>query len=218
MYGWTAVVSAALFAAAAGVLGVRPDLVLGAERWPHAWALGHRPAAAVTAARWVTDSGTGVWPYLLVVAAGLATGGPAARRLRVTGALAAFVVAAQLTRYGVMEAIARPRPDRAGWAAPASGFSFPSGHTTTSCLVAGVLCAVLAARLRPVAARWACAVVAGWAVVVGLSRVYLGVHWAGDVAGGWLFAVAWLSAARWWCDRCGVPRGRPAGSEPRARR
>ncbi|MFD1271306.1 phosphatase PAP2 family protein [Streptomyces kaempferi] len=49
-----------------------------------------------------------------------------------------------------------------------------------------------AARAGP--ARRPLALVVGcWSVLVGLSRVYLGVHWFSDVLGGWLFSLCWLS-------------------------
>ncbi|HEY1953268.1 MAG TPA: phosphatase PAP2 family protein [Gemmatimonadaceae bacterium] len=75
-------------------------------------------------------------------------------------------------------------------------FSFPSGHAATSAAVVVTLCYVLA-RERMIS--WPVAIVVGALVplVVGLTRLYLDVHWTTDVVGGWgvgLFVAA-LSAA-----------------------
>jgi len=90
-----------------------------------------------------------------------------------------------------------------GRARPAGGallnertFSFPSGHATTSAAVVVTLCYVLA-RERVIS--WPTAIVVGALVplVVGLTRLYLDVHWTTDVIGGWTVGlfVAAMSAA-----------------------
>lgn len=204
---WTAIVCSLLFGALAVVVACHPGPLPGVETAPHTWSLDHRPGAAAAAARLLTATGTGVVPWLAVLAACVVAG----RRLRTSCVLLGVFAAGRAARYGVMEAVARPRPGSGGWGADASGFSFPSGHTTTSALAAGLLCWAVASRCRPRTVRCAGALLGTWAVAVGLTRVYLGVHWAGDVLGGWLFTAAWLSAAGWLFlgkSRAGLP---PAG-------
>lgn len=59
-------------------------------------------------------------------------------------------------------------------------------------MTAGLLIAALLLRdARP--PRTAVVLIALWGAAVGLTRVYLGVHWFSDVIGGWLFATAWLA-------------------------
>ena len=75
-------------------------------------------------------------------------------------------------------------------------YSFPSGHALTSAAVMVTLCYVMA---REKIISWPVAIVVGALVplAVGLTRLYLDVHWTTDVVGGWtagLF-VASLSAA-----------------------
>ncbi|MFI2644136.1 phosphatase PAP2 family protein [Streptomyces sp. NPDC018610] len=160
------------------------------------WSVGHRPGAAVAVARALTATGTGAVPYALVVLAGVLLGRTRRRRALAAGLGVVCLAAGQMVRQAVMELVARPRPPRHDWAAVATGWSFPSGHTTTSALTAGLV--ILATVLRAGRGRTAlCAAVGCWGVLVGLTRVYLGVHWCTDVAGGWLFAAGWLGGCLW---------------------
>ncbi|WP_445529173.1 phosphatase PAP2 family protein [Streptomyces cyslabdanicus] len=178
------------------------------------WSLGHRPAVAVAAARALTSTGAGAVPYLLVALAGLAVGRTVRQRAAAAALGLGCLLAGQAVRYGVMELVARPRPPRQDWAAHASGWSFPSGHTATSALTAGLV--ILAVTARAPRRRTAVRLVVGcWGALVGLTRVYLGVHWFTDVVGGWLFAAGWLGvclcAATWW-----LPAGLLSGLTGRA--
>lgn len=91
---------------------------------------------------------------------------------------------------------ARPRPDLVAHLDVIHTASFPSGHATVSTL-AYLTLAALAVRFA--ADRWvrvyALALAVFVAFIVGLSRVYLGVHWPSDVAAGWALGAAWASLA-----------------------
>jgi undecaprenyl-diphosphatase len=95
------------------------------------------------------------------------------------------VATGMLARRKLSQVIARPRPPAALWLTEPEGFSFPSKHTTLAALTAGVCSTGLRGPPRHAAPLLA-------AGVVGASRIYLGVHWPTDIAGGWLFAVGWL--------------------------
>ncbi|MFJ6793270.1 phosphatase PAP2 family protein [Streptomyces sp. NPDC091268] len=190
-------VAAALFALlAVGVLRTsgRP---LPGDAGLHRWCLEHRPPVAVAVARLVTDTGTGAVPYALVLLAGVLVGRSEHRRATTALVLALCLAGGQAVRWSLMSLIARPRPDAADWAVHAGRWAFPSGHSTTAALTAGLLVAALFLRAagpgrRPVS-RGAVALIGVWGVAVGMSRVYLGVHWPSDMLGGWLLATAWLS-------------------------
>lgn len=85
---------------------------------------------------------------------------------------------------------ARPRPALFPPLVVESGFSFPSGHVTTSVAVYGLLAVFL---WRQGHRAWAI-VAAAWVLVVAVSRIYLGVHYPSDTAGSITFASLWLWA------------------------
>jgi membrane-associated phospholipid phosphatase len=190
-------------AAAAGLL-VALGLLTGLEMMSNAaagfdsavrsWVLTHRSGLVSPTARALTYSGTSDLLYPLVALAGLAVRIRTGRWAPAVAALS-VVVTGVLSRLALSKLVRDPRPPRADWLVSAGGFSFPSGHAATSTLVAGALAWLL---WGVVPARWARIVVAfgclGWALLVSLSRIYLGVHWISDVIGSWLLAGAWLAA------------------------
>ena len=104
------------------------------------------------------------------------------RRSAVTLVLVAAVT--ELVNFALKHAFQRPRPSLFHEIATLHSYSFPSGHAMGSAAVYGSVAAVLA-RAFPAHRR---AILAGACVlvlVIGLSRVYLGVHWITDVVAGW---------------------------------
>ncbi|MFF3906193.1 phosphatase PAP2 family protein [Streptomyces sp. NPDC001848] len=176
------------------------------------WSVAHRPPVAVAAARAVTYTGTGLVPYLLAAVAGVVMGRTARRGALAAVACVACLAVGQAVRYGVMSLAARPRPERADWVTHASGWSFPSGHTTTAALTAGLLALAILVR-APRGRAGLLTIVLTWGVSVGLTRVYLGVHWFSDVLGGWLLALCWLSLCTYAATRL-APRALADAARP----
>jgi membrane-associated phospholipid phosphatase len=91
-------------------------------------------------------------------------------------------------------ALGRARPPLGQAIAAADGYGFPSGHAAVAAAVCGAvawLCSRQVPSWRARLAIWA--VAAMLATLVGVSRVYLGVHWTTDVVGGWAFGALWLA-------------------------
>jgi membrane-associated phospholipid phosphatase len=112
------------------------------------------------------------------------------RAVRVAVWLVVCGVVGGLLQQGVKFAVGRPRPH---WPDPVDSAhysAFPSGHAMTAAIVCGALLwlclSSCAAGPLGRAVVWTLAVVS--VVGVGLTRVFLGVHWASDIVGGWLLA------------------------------
>jgi undecaprenyl-diphosphatase len=92
--------------------------------------------------------------------------------------------------------LARPRPDFVAHAVDVHTTSFPSGHAMLSAVTYLTIGALLA-RDQPFYAKiYILCVAILVSVLVGISRVYLGVHYPTDVLAGWAIGGAW--ACLWW--------------------
>ena len=146
----------------------------------------------------LTSTGTGPVPYVAAILAGWTTCPRSAeprQEVLTAAAAVAVLLTGQAVREAVMTALARPRPPVADWAASAGGYAFPSGHTTTTTLAAGLLMwsVLRGGTLHRRVVRTFLTACALWAVLIGCTRIYLGVHWPTDVLGGWLLGAAWLA-------------------------
>ena len=107
----------------------------------------------------------------------------------------------------------RARPDLVPHGSFVSTASFPSGHAMMSAVTYLTLGALLASVHSPTRVKaYLLALALVLTLLVGLSRIYLGVHWPTDVAAGWAVGAAWalLSslAMRWLQKRGDVERPR----------
>jgi undecaprenyl-diphosphatase len=111
-------------------------------------------------------------------------------------------------------AYGRGRPDAAYAAFTVDGPSFPSGHAGMSAIAFLTIGALVAATCTRRTER-AFFVSAGLllSLLVGISRVALGLHWGTDVIGGWAlgtgWALTWLLIDRTWANRRGLPASPP---------
>jgi undecaprenyl-diphosphatase len=106
----------------------------------------------------------------------------------------ASVVGGMLLSTALKLGFERPRPDLVPHATQVYTASFPSGHAMLSAiayLTLGALLARVQERRRIKAFFLGLAV--ALTLLIGVSRVYLGVHWPSDVLGGWCIGAAWAS-------------------------
>ena len=110
-------------------------------------------------------------------------------RRRDAALLAAAVIGSTLLNAVLKAVFQRDRPDFWEHLVVEDSYSFPSGHAMASMSLAAAL-VVIAWSSRW---RWpAIALATVYVLVVGVSRLYLGVHFPSDVLAGWCVAVAWV--------------------------
>jgi undecaprenyl-diphosphatase len=114
-----------------------------------------------------------------------------------------------LLSLGLKSGFDRPRPDLVSHGSIIYTSSFPSGHSMLSAIVyltGGALLASIHSARRVRVYVIACSVLA--TLLVGISRVYLGVHWPSDVLAGWAAGAAWAAAcwllAQWLKEKRGA--------------
>lgn len=94
-------------------------------------------------------------------------------------------------------AFKRPRPAPFFNLTAPETYSFPSGHSLTSAVFFGALAAILTARIKSKRVRTAIWIVCtAMFLLIGLSRIYLGVHYTTDVIAGFAAALIWILVVR----------------------
>ncbi len=125
----------------------------------------------------------------------LVTGGLLAARLSGTALFVVLSISGGSALSSLLKLLfGRPRPDLVPHLDVIHTASFPSGHATISTLTYLTLAALVAravTRKRVRAYLIGCAV--ALALIIGVSRIYLGVHWPSDVLAGWALGAAWAA-------------------------
>lgn len=109
-------------------------------------------------------------------------------------ALPISALGATWLNYVLKGVFARTRPELWERSVNVNFYSFPSGHATVALVIYGLLGYLLAAHLSR---RWRLWIVVATVVLIlaiGLSRLYLGVHWPTDVIAGYISGLVWLIA------------------------
>jgi undecaprenyl-diphosphatase len=148
------------------------------------------PAWVQEAARDITSlGGAAVLAILTASVAGfLALDGKGRLALLVCGSVASAAIMSGFLK-GIFE---RPRPALVPYADVVSSSSFPSGHSMMSALTYLVLGALLArSQERKVLKAYFLLLATLLTLLIGVSRVYLGVHWPTDVLAGWSAGAVW---------------------------
>ncbi len=106
--------------------------------------------------------------------------------------LGASIVGASVFNAGLKSVLHRPRPELVPHLAMVSNASFPSGHAMISAAIYFTVAAMLAETQPKRSARIVLMAFSSLLVLlIGCSRIYLGVHWPSDVLAGWCLGSAW---------------------------
>lgn len=110
--------------------------------------------------------------------------------------VAGVAVVTSVTKIIVKPIVERARPDVVWHLITENGYSFPSGHSITSFAVYGLLFILILRYVEDKQKKIGLAIVCGaLTFLVGLSRIYVGVHYPTDVLAGWCFALACIAGA-----------------------
>jgi undecaprenyl-diphosphatase len=107
------------------------------------------------------------------------------------------MIGASILNTTLKLAFKRPRPIPFFDLTPPETYSFPSGHSLASCCFFAGLAAILSGRVKSRRARTITWIVASiMFLLIGLSRIYLGVHFTTDVIAGFAAALIWILVIR----------------------
>lgn len=167
------------------------SMISRSDQTIHAWFGLHHDASMTTLFTTATNVGG---PIGMVVIIALGAGTLFVRKQRASAMFVLITGAAgALLNLGLKAIYERLRPDIGTALVSAKWYSFPSGHAMDSFIILGTFAYIALRQPWRWLSKSACLAAAATGVlVISVSRVYLGVHWASDIVGGWSAATAWL--------------------------
>jgi undecaprenyl-diphosphatase len=176
----------------AAALKAENPTVRSVDAGVHEWFGSRRTPVATAVFTAVTTAGGAVAMGGLVVAVLAVL--VARRRFRWAAYLAITSAGGVLLNQLLKVHFVRPRPDLDAAVLGAKGYSFPSGHAMGATIVLGALGYLAARSLREWRSKAAAfSALATLALAIGVSRLYLGVHWASDVGAGFAAGLLWVT-------------------------
>lgn len=133
--------------------------------------------------------GVGILTFLVLAAAGFLW---LQRKRRLTVFLLVSVTTGIALSQMLKSGFDRPRPELISHEAAVYTASFPSGHSLMAAIVYLTLAVLLSRTLERKAAKaYVISLATVLVIAVGISRLYLGVHWPTDVLAGWIVGSGW---------------------------
>ncbi|MEV6393046.1 phosphatase PAP2 family protein [Nocardia xishanensis] len=155
------------------------------------WAVENRNGVLTPAAHMVSNCGDTLSMTILATLVCVAL--LSVRDRRRAALVAVTALGAGLIIVIAKRLVGRERPPVTDRLAVENSLSYPSGHSTGTFVVVGIVAIVLIPMLRRAIVRVGAALVALlFVAAVGASRVYLGVHWPTDVLAGWSIGALWI--------------------------
>jgi undecaprenyl-diphosphatase len=181
---WLIIIPLVLFAALA--VCVQSGLTASVESWAYQEAVQPMSPTLTSICKLLSDLGN---KYSITVFCLLLVLIPKARRTIALPVCATMVIS-PLLNQGLKAIFTRERPDILQLVSESS-YSFPSGHAMNNAALYILLILLIFKYVRNKPLKYSSsALCLTLMILIGASRVYLGVHYAGDIVGGWLFGCA----------------------------
>ena len=165
------------------------------DKWVINQVLYFRTPTATAAMKYITVLGesTAYVIYSIIMIVILAYLGNKERRINQIIEYCVTMIGGSVLLILLKELIQRPRPISETTLIQVDGWSFPSGHAMMSVVFYGILLYIIIHRVKARQLQLlACAATVLIVVLIGVSRVYLQVHYLSDVIAGYIIGICWL--------------------------